>query len=411
MTFDRTITLLEAKQSERTMKKSAITIVALAFTAVLAACGGGGGGAATPPTNGGGGTSPTPTTSPTSSPTTSPTSSPTSSPTASPTSSPTATPATVYITGKIVDAQSGAGITGLTVAAAPASSAFTAMMAGSSAPSNANVATATTASDGTFKIACGTALTYGGVNYCSINDFYFSAYGGASYGFNSFHGQFASTNTYGAGGSGLNTGTLKLTDPTAEEVTNVAHVNAFRAAPGPGNLYGGSGVTYPTFSSNALYGVNNTLVMDENLIEVAKYWAGEVHAAGKMGHTCAAIGNPPGCIEQSAYYASLPGEPSSATTDGDAATGFSAWTGNGSAPPYNGSAQTSFEYEGANDQSGYYGGPMNACATVWDAKTCTGGDPPAGAGHFIAEMSATQWIGLGEVEGSGATNAFMEELK
>lgn len=42
---------------------------------------------------------------------------------------------------------------------------------------------------------------------------------------------------------------------------------------------------------------------------------------------------------------------------------------------------------------------------------CTGGDPPAGAGHFISEMSATQWIGLSEVEGSGATDAFMEELK
>jgi hypothetical protein len=318
----------------------------------------------------------------------------------------------VYITGKIVDASSGTGIAGITVAAAPASSAFTSMMAGSSAPTNANVATATTAADGTFKLACGTALTYQSVNYCSIADFYFSAYGGSTYGDNSFHGQFASSNAYGAGGSGLNTGTIKLTDPIAEEVTNVAHVNAFRAAPGPGHLYGGSGATYPQFSSNALYGVNNTLVMDENLIETAKYWAGEMHAAGKMGHTCAAIGNPPGCIEQSAYYSALPGEPSSATTDGDAATGFTSWIGIGGAPPYNSSAQTTFEYEGANDTSGYYGGSMaSVCSTVWDAVTCAGGDPPAGAGHFVAEMSAAQWIGLGEVEGAGATNAFMEELK
>jgi hypothetical protein len=317
------------------------------------------------------------------------------------------------ITGKIVDANSGAAISGITVAAAPASSAFTSMMAGSSAPSNANVATATTAANGTFSIACGSTLTYGGINYCSITDLYFSAYGGASYGNNSFHGQFASTNTYGAGGSGLNVGTIKLTNPSGEEVANVAHVNAFRAAPGPGNLYGYNGVgpTYPSFSSNALYGANNTLVMDENLIETAKYWAGEMHAAGKMGHTCAQLGSPAGCIEQSAYYAALPGESSSATADGDAATGYTSWAGNGSTPPYNSSAQTAFEYEGANDASGYYGAPMSACSTVWDAATCTGGDPPAGAGHFIAEMQATQWIGLGEVEGSGATDAFMEELK
>lgn len=380
------------------MTRSSAIVVLFIAACALAACGGGGGGGNTgslPPNISG---NPSPTSTATSSPT----------PTATPSPTPVPTVAALLITGKMVDAGANAGISGITVAAAPATSAFTAAMAGSSASASANIATATTASDGTFTITCGSTLTVGGTNYCSVKNFYFAAYGGAAYGNNSFHGQFASTNTYGQGGSGLNVGTIKLTDPSAEEIANVAHVNAFRAAPGPGNLYGGSyggsSATYPQLSSNASYGVSNTLVMDENLIETAKYWAGEMHTAGRLGHTCAAIGNPTGCIEQSAFYAALPGEPSSATVDGNAATGYFSWAGTGGTWP-NSSAQSAFEVEGDN----YYG--AGECPTVWDAPTCVGGDPPGGAGHFISEMAASQWIGLGEVEGAGASSAFMEELR
>jgi len=297
--------------------RARLVLVPLALVASLAACGGGGGGG----TSGGGGPIPNPgatatpnpgstatpapgstatplpgstatplpgstaTPAPGSTATPAPGSTATPGPGSTPTPGATATPAAETITGKIVDAGTGIGIGGITVAAAPeAGQVLLNAMSGSSAPvGNPNVATATTKSDGTFTITCGTTLTLYGTDFCSTAQFgvFLSAYGGASYSMNSFHGTFGSGGfNYGAGGSGTNVGTLKLTNPNAEEVTELAHLNAFRAAPGPGSEYGYSGATYPQYSSNALYGYANNLVFDENLIEIAKYWAAETHAGG-----------------------------------------------------------------------------------------------------------------------------------
>jgi len=308
-----------------------------------------------------------------------------------------------------VDAGTGLGIGGITVAAAPGiGSVLLAAMSGSSAPvGNANVVTATTASDGTFTITCGTALQMSGTDYCKASNFsiYFAAYGGASYGMNSFHGTFGTGGwNYGTGGSGTNVGTLKLTNPNAEEQTELAHLNAFRAAPGPGNEYGNSGSTYPQYSANALYGNANSLVFDENLVEVAHYWAAEMHAGGTYGHTCATINNPPGCVDPLTWArTNLPGINASFGDSQNVADGFVSWTDNASfSGTATGSAETAFELEGGNA----YG--AGECSTAYDAKTCTFSDPPGGAAHFSNIMSASKWAGFGEVETS--VNTFDQEF-
>lgn len=364
------------------------------FFAALAACGGGGGGGSTS----GIGAIPAPGTSATPTPGSTPTPGNTATPTPSGTATPTpgSTPATEAIRGKIVDANTGLGIGGLTVAAAPeAGSVLQAAMSGSSAPvGNANVVTTTTASDGTFTITCGSAFTVSGTDFCSSASFgvFVSAYGGSSYGMNSFHGTFGSGFNYGAGGSGTNVGTIKLTNPTAEEKTELAHLNAFRAAPGPGNEYGYSSntTTYPQ------YGTSTALVFDENLIEVAKYWAGEMHQGGQWGHTCATINNPAGCIDPLTYGGTLPGERTAAFGDAqNVSTNYVSWTDNAtSTGTATSSAESGFEIEGGNAY-----GP-NECATPYEASTCVFSDPNAGAGHFMNIMQATKWAGFGEVETS-----------
>jgi len=367
------------------------------IAASLAACGGGGGGS-----TGGGtipnpgatatpvpGSSATPVPGSTATPNPGSTATPAPGGTATPNPGSTATPAAETITGKIVDAGTGLGIGGITVAAAPGiGSVLQAAMSGSSAPvGNTNVATATTASDGSFTINCGTALKVSGTDYCASANFsiYFAAYGGASYGMNSFHGTFGSGFNYGQGGSGSNVGTLKLTNPNAEEVTELAHLNAFRAAPGPGSEYGNSGATYPAYSSNALYGNANSLVFDENRIEVAHYWAAEMHQGGTYGHTCATINNPPGCVDPLTYGGTLPGvRPANFGDAQNVAAGFVSWTDNASfSGTATGSAETAFELEGGNT----YG--ASECSTAYDAKTCTFSDPPGGAAHFSNIMSAS----------------------
>lgn len=376
--------------------------IVVALACALAACGGGGG-------SGGGTSIPS---GPNSTPTPGTTATPTPIGTATPTPSGTATPTPSSgnsIQGKIVDAASGNPIAGITIAVtAPTTANAASLMASSSAPNNAAVLTGTTASDGTFSIPCGTTLQSGGTDYCanSTAQFYLSAYGGASYGNNSIHGYFGGVGyNYGVGGSGNNAGTLKLTNPTAEEITLLAHVNAFRAAPGPGNTYGQSGATYPQYSSNTLYGVNNNLVFDESLVEIARYWANEQHVAGHMGHTCATLVTPPaGCVDPTTYGRTLPGESSTSFGDSEnVASGFVSWTCSsafvGTATC---SAESALEIEGNNSYSG------TECATIDDAKTCTFSDPPAGASHFINEMSATRWAGFGSVETS--FQAYDQEL-
>ena len=198
------------------------------------------------------------------------------------------TPATII--GKIVDAGTGNPVSGLTVAVESAIAGNTAAMAGSSAPGGA--LTAVTAADGTFTITNTLSSPY-------QTDFYLDVYGGAGYSNNSIHGQFYVGGKFGVGGGAMSAtgvsdlGTMKLTNPTAEEATTLARMNTFRASPGG----------FPAYANNAI------LVFDENLLETAGYWATETHTAGVVGHTCTSIGSPAGCIEPNTYLQSLPGSP------------------------------------------------------------------------------------------------------
>lgn len=372
--------------------------IAFVFGVGLAACGGGGGGgSASLPAPGPTTTSSSPSPGTTSTPT--PTISPSTNPSSSPTINPTSSPAAEQITGRIVDANTGLGIGGLTVAAAPeAGATLQTALSGSSAPvGNANVVTTTTASDGTFTITCGSAFTVSGTDFCASATFgaFVSAYGGSSYGMNSFHGTFGSGFNYGTGGSGTNIGTVKLTNLAthyAEEVTELNHLNAFRAAPGPGSEYGYSSTTttYPQ------YGVSTALVFDENLVEVAHYWAAEMHTAGTWGHTCAAINNPSGCVDPLTYGGTLAGVRTAAFGDAqNVSSGYVSWTDNtASSGTATSSAESGFEIEGGNA----YG--SGECSNAYNVATCAAGDPPTGAGHFKNIMQASKWAGFGEVETS-----------
>lgn len=361
------------------------TVLALSFCLVslgLAACGGGGGGNPLPNPGGGGSTpTPTPTGSPCVSgcptPTATPTSSPTPTPT--PTATPTATPTPQYVSGKVIDKGSSAAISGLTVAVMPANSAFNASIAGATPPpANVNILTTTTDQTGAFKIALPTTngLNYGGTNY--ETNFYLVVYGGSTYSYMTFHGEFYPGTPLGAnaGGftaAGADVGTLHLMQPTAAESGVLAQLNTFRTAPGPIG-----GPTYPQYASK--YG---PLALDENMSESAVYWANEVHNAGIAGHTCASIGNPPGCIEYSTYANSLPGGSiSSSSQDLD----YNALGWNGGATGY---ANQDFEAEGS------YCSP-----NPWDYTACPSQAPEGQlgqTGHYVTLMETTKWAGLGEV--------------
>ncbi|MHB8461337.1 MAG: CAP domain-containing protein [Vulcanimicrobiaceae bacterium] len=293
---------------------------------------------------------------------------------------------TRVITGTIVDAATGKPIAGITVAAAPAgstpprSAANEAALGGSRAPvGNPRVVTATTARDGTFSLPCGTAFTVNEVNFCDPADFFFSAYGGTHYANNAFHGRFWSLAVYGNGGTGLNVGTLKLTKPTAEEVAALAQINRFRAAPGP---IGG-----PTFPQ---YGGLPPLLFDEDLIETARYWATEVHHywnpswTTRSPHTCAGLGNPPGCLAFDTYYTLLPGFQLGGSSQ-NISIFADGWTG-----PTHAYANQGFESEG-----------MYCAPSAWNWQACPDVAPDGHVGqtgHFRNIMGNYTYAGLGEVQ-------------
>lgn len=340
------------------MSRPQMAFTSLLFTIAVAfvGCSGGGGGSNPLPTGGGGGgATVTPAGTATPGATATPTASPTPTPT--PTATPTVAPATII--GKIVDAGSGNPIAGITVAVEAATAGNLAGMAGSSAPVGA--LTATTAADGTFTITNTIASP-------NQTNFYFDAYGGAGYSNNSIHDQFYPGATFGGGGgTGLNAngvsniGTLKITNPTGEEVNTLARMNTFRASPG-GTAFGNAA----------------TLVFDENLMEQGAYWALQVHNAGSPngGHTCVAIGSPAGCVDPNTYLQSLPGTPISDQSAQNVGETFANWA----------AVETAVENEGAS------------CGTPYKVSTCNPGDPPTGQGHYVNLLNATKWAGLGEVE-------------
>ena len=160
---------------------------------------------------------------------------------------------------------------------------------------------------------------------------------GAPLNYADFHGSFPATQPPRV---------IRLLSLSADERRALDRVNAFRAS----------------FHQPPLQA-------DENLMETARYWAREERLAGRIGHTCAQLRSPAGCLEFNAYFHSLPGAPLDWFAGQNAAFDtISSWI----AP------ETGFENE----------------------RLQTGGE----RGHFLNLIEASRWIGLGKtrVPGYGA---------
>ncbi|HET9030070.1 MAG TPA: CAP domain-containing protein [Candidatus Aquilonibacter sp.] len=159
----------------------------------------------------------------------------------------------------------------------------------------------------------------------------------------SFHGTFPS------GSVPRRIALLRLTD---DERNAVVRVNAFRRRFGLAPLH-----------------------VDENLMETARYWATQERRSGRIGHTCAALGSPAGCIEFNAYFHRLPGAPADWFSGQNAAFDtYSTW----------GAPVSGFENE----------------------ETATTGE----RGHFLNLVDASRWIGLGETRVPGYGSYFAMNL-
>lgn len=166
------------------------------------------------------------------------------------------------VSGTVVDGRTGEPLPGVAVALLPTSAVNGGLMSKDAAPAAAAVATTDAA--GRF------LLESPGAPY------FLNAYG-ASVGRVTFHGTFY----------GPEAGTIRLLRPTNEERRALAQLNAFRAT----------------------HGIATMLGFDENLMESARYWASVEGRAQHVGHTCASVGSPKGCIEFNTFYHALPGAP------------------------------------------------------------------------------------------------------
>lgn len=241
---------------------------------------------------------------------------------------------TQQIDGRVVDFNSGQPLSGIVVVAAPDD--FASELAGDEvAKGSPGIVTAVTDANGSFTLA----LPFAG-------RFLFDAFGKPQ-SHVTFHGDFA------AGGRTF--GTVRLIEPTDDERAALEELNRFRGAPG--------GV--------GRYGAATRLVFDENLMESARFWANQEVRAGRIGHTCGALGNPPNCIEFNAFFHALPGAPQDWSPAQNAAfDAVYSW-----ADP-----NTTFEIEG------------RLCAPAYSWRTCGYNDE---VGHFVNIMSANHWVGLG----------------
>lgn len=257
------------------------------------------------------------------------------------------------VAGVVIDQRSGAPIQGITVAVERYDGAYDPMMAGD-APSRApGVSTGTTGSNGSFSIAAPAAGAIAVAVY------------GGSRGYISFHGVFASRLD--------RLPVLRLIAATQEERRALAQINAFRRAPG----------------GAAEFGTQQPLVFDQNLVETARYWAAVEKQARRIGHTCAELANPTGCVEFNAYFHRLPGAPQEDDSGQNAAFDSDpSWT----------EPNRLFEIEGTR------------CGYNWHA--CPGGAERSSAqtGHYVNLMSAQRWIGLGQAVAEGYGAFFAQNL-
>jgi hypothetical protein len=240
------------------------------------------------------------------------------------------------IDGRIVDFRSGQPLAGIVVVAAPDRDDFANQLEGDRvANGGPGIVTAVTNANGSFTLA----LPFTG-------RFLFDALG-APQSHVTFHGAYATGNQ--------TLGTVRLIEPTNDERAALEELNRFRGAPG--------GV--------GRYGAATRLVFDENLMESARFWAEQEVRAGRIGHTCRALGNPPNCIEFDAFFHALPGAPQDWSPAQNAAfDAVYSWS----------DPNSTFEIEG------------RLCAPAYNWRGCGYNDE---VGHFVNIMSANRWVGLG----------------
>lgn len=257
------------------------------------------------------------------------------------------------LSGIVVDRQTGKPIAGLTVAAASTSGGFADELAGDGPPWNPSIATAVTGADGSYAIVVPDAASIAVGIY------------GASNGYVTYHGMFS--------GDVARLPAVALLKPTHEERRALEQINAFRRAPG----------------GAAAFGTQRPLVFDQNLVETARYWAALEKRAHRIGHTCAELANPNGCVEFNAYFHRLPGAPQDDESGQNAAF---------DSDPSWAEPNHLFEIEG------------NLCGYNWHA--CRGGAERSSAqtGHYVNLMSARSWIGLGEAIDAGYGSFFAQNL-
>lgn len=257
------------------------------------------------------------------------------------------------ITGTVIDQRSGVPIQGLSVAVERYEGAYDPAMAGDAPASAPDVSRATTGPDGSFAVAApaGAAVAV-------------AVYGGPR-GYISFHGVFASKLD--------RLPVLRLIVATQEERRALAQINAFRVAPG----------------GAAEFGTRQPLVFDQNLVETARYWAALEKQARRIGHTCAELANPAGCVEFNAYFHRLPGAPPDDDSGQNAAF---------DSDPSWSEPNHLFEIEGKR------------CGYNW--RSCPGGAERSSAqtGHYVNLMSAQRWIGLGQAVAEGYGAFFAQNL-
>lgn len=258
------------------------------------------------------------------------------------------------ISGLILGRHTGKPLAGLVVAAAPASEAYEDAMAGDASPRLPGVRTAMTNQDGRFSVETDAFTPAVAV------DIY-----GAPQGYATFHGLFP---------SGIaQLPVIRLISPTIEERHALHQINAFRRAPG----------------GNTIFGTAQPLIFDQNLVETARYWAREEARALRIGHTCAQLGEPAGCVEFNAYFYRLPGAPQ----DDDAGQN-AAFDSN---PSWD-EANRLFEVEG------------QLCHFNWRACPSGPDSSQTQTGHYLNLMLAQHWIGLGEAVAAGYGAFFAQNL-
>ena len=245
-----------------------------------------------------------------------------------------------YLSGVVIDRKTGESLSGITVAAAPYEGRFDSDMAGDAPPSDGDALTTVTRADGSYDLPL--PVGYGKIAV----DVY-----GAPFGFATYHGVFPPRVR--------EIPVVQLVAPTPAEQHALDQINAFRNAPG----------------GAVAYGVAQPLIFDQNLLLTARYWAAEESRAHRIGHTCAQLGNPAGCIEFNAYFHALPG----------ALQGY--YSGQNAAfdtDPSWDATDRLFEIEG-----GLCHYDWRACPSGADGSTLQ-------TGHYVNLMAARRWIGLGE---------------